>query len=75
MEPAGGPKAPRKNRKFYAADPFLFHLFYEADKGWDPAFELSKARLGEPALMGRLIEGVVAAELRRRNGAGTVGAG
>lgn len=71
-EPAGGPKAPRKNRKFYAADPFLFHLFYESGKGWDPAFELSRQRLSDPALMGRLIEGVVAAELRRRHGSGSM---
>lgn len=71
-EPTGGPKAPRKNRKFYASDPFLFHLFCESGKSWDPAFELSKQRLSNPTLMGRLIEGVVAAELRRRNGAASL---
>lgn len=66
--PAGGPKAPRKNRKFYAADPFLFHLFCEAGGSWDPAFSLSKERLQDPELTGRIVEGVVAAELRRRGG-------
>lgn len=72
-EPAGGPKAPRKNRKFYAADPFLFHLFCESGKGWDPAFGMSRQRLADPALVGRLVEGVVAAELRRRNGLDSLG--
>ncbi len=67
-EPAGGPRAPRKNRKFYAADPFLFHLFHEAGKSWDPAFEFSRRRLRDAPLMGRLIEGMVAAEIRRRHG-------
>lgn len=72
-EPGGGPKAPRKNRKFYAADPFLFHLFCEAGRSWDPAFEMSEQRLKDPALVGRLVEGVVAAELRRRHGAESLG--
>lgn len=58
--------AARKNRKFYAADPLLFHVFSAMGTGWDGAFLSSQERLRDPSLLGRMVEGLVAAELRRR---------
>jgi uncharacterized protein len=66
-EPQGEPMRLRKGRKFYAADPFLFHIFAEMGRTWDNAFPNAEKRLGDPALVGRMVEGVVAAELRRRH--------
>jgi predicted AAA+ superfamily ATPase len=63
-EPAKRTPAPRKNRKFYPFDPFLFHLFSDFGKGWESAFSASQARLGDPALTGKLVEGLVASHLR-----------
>jgi uncharacterized protein len=65
-----GKKVPvaRKNRKFYAADPLLFHVFSQMGTGWDDSFESARERLLDPALVGKMVEGLVAAELRRRNG-------
>lgn len=60
----------RKNRKFYPADPFLFHLFSHAGTGWETAFESARERIKDPEIGGALVETVVAAELRRRTGNG-----
>ncbi len=69
-EPGTGKTPIRKNRKFYAADPFLFHVLCTMGRGWDSAFEEARARLGDPAMVGRMVEGLVAAEVRRRQGSG-----
>jgi uncharacterized protein len=66
MPPSGGAFAPRKNRKFYPFDPFLYHLFADFEKGWETAFEAAKNRLSNPAEIGLMVEGLVAAELRHR---------
>ncbi len=66
-DPHGGPPAPRKNRKFYALDPFLFHLFSDFGKGWEFSFAAAQNRTQDPAIVGRMVEGIVATELRRQN--------
>lgn len=58
--------APRKNRKFYAFDPFLYHVFAGYGRGWDAAWLTAKDALRDPATVGRIAETCVAAELRHR---------
>ena len=60
--------APRKNRKFFPADPLLFHLFADFSRGTDLSYSNSLVRIADPQCLGRLVECVVAAELRRRPG-------
>ncbi|MBF0433070.1 MAG: ATP-binding protein [Fibrobacteria bacterium] len=59
--------APRKNRKFYPFDPFLFHLFADFGKGWESAHIMAQSRLKDPDFKGRLIEGLVASHLHNTN--------
>lgn len=66
QEPGGGPPAPRKNRKLYPLDLFLFHLFDDYGKGWTAAFQTSRARVEDSSTVGRIVEALVASELRRR---------
>jgi len=65
--------APRKNRKFYPADPFLLNLFFDYNKGWDFAFELSKERLSDPGWLGAVAETAVANHLRYKSGKARLG--
>jgi predicted AAA+ superfamily ATPase len=68
-----GVPAPRKNRKFYPLDPFLFHIFADMGRGWDMAFDSAKRRQQDPSLVGGMVEALVASELRRRNGRARLG--
>lgn len=68
VPPSGAPPAPRKNRKVYPLDPFLHHIFADYNRGWESAFEASIERRADPAVCGKLVEGLVASELRRRGG-------
>jgi len=70
--PSGGPASPRKNRKFYAFDPFLFHLFSDFEKGWELSFLRSKNRCDDPAVISRIVQGIVGAEQRRQYGKPTL---
>ncbi|MBN1757364.1 MAG: ATP-binding protein [Chitinispirillaceae bacterium] len=64
-EPGSNVDAPRKNRKFFPADPFLFHLFCDFGHSPESMFFASLARRESPQIMGLLVESLVAAELRR----------
>ena len=63
--PGSKVNAPRKNRKFFPADPFLFHLFSDFGRSPEDSFAASIMRRESPGMMGRLVECLVAAELRR----------
>jgi uncharacterized protein len=63
-----GAPASRKNRKFYPADPFLFHILHGFGRGWEGSWTAARARLADPAAAGQMAEAAVAAELRRRSG-------
>ena len=67
-EPGSNTDAPRKNRKFFSADPFLFHLFSVFGRSPEEAFTTSMARRASPQIMGKLVESLVASELRRCSG-------
>jgi len=69
VPPQGGAPAPRKNRKLYPFDPFLFHLFSDFGKASELSYQEAAKRLDDPKIMGAMAEGIVAAELRRRKGA------
>jgi predicted AAA+ superfamily ATPase len=68
--PDGGMVSVRKNRKFYPADPFLFHLFSHAWTGWETAFGSARDRTKNPEVCGALVETIVAAEIRRQADSG-----
>ncbi len=68
QEPGTEGSAPRKNRKFFPADPLLFHLYSDFGRAYDLSFANSLARCADPQCKGRLAECIVAAELRRRPG-------
>ncbi|MBD3392656.1 MAG: hypothetical protein GF410_11610 [Chitinivibrionales bacterium] len=63
-EPGSGVDAPRKNRKFYPIDPFLFHIFHDFGRSPDMTFVKSQERCKDPVLMSALVEVLVASELR-----------
>jgi uncharacterized protein len=65
-EPGSNIDAPRKNRKFFPADPFLFHLFDDFGRSPEGMFAASRVRREDSRTMGRFVECLVAAELRRR---------
>ncbi len=65
-EPGSRIPAPRKNRKFYPADPILFHVFANFGRSWDSAYGASLNRCEDPVIASRLAETVVADALRRR---------
>lgn len=67
-EPGTRAASPRKNRKFYPLDPFLYHLFHDFTRSPDSAFINSRDRCSDPARLGVLIESLVASELRRSPG-------
>lgn len=61
LDPNKGVIAPRKNRKYYPTDPFLFHLFRTAG-----AFSgLNPKEPPDPEDAGKIAEGIVAHELFR----------
>lgn len=64
-EPGSQVTAPRKNRKFYPFDPFLYHIYADIEHGFDTMFMRSRQRLEDPHAMGALVECLVASELRR----------
>ncbi len=66
-EPAKSVSVPRKNRKFYPADPFLYHLFSDYDLGFDESFSDARKRLADPVIMGALVETLVASDLLHDN--------
>ncbi|MBD3347096.1 MAG: AAA family ATPase [Chitinivibrionales bacterium] len=66
-EPGSSVSAPRKNRKFFPADPFIFHLFNDFGKGWDQTWQLSSQALADPVIKSALVEALVASELRHFN--------
>jgi hypothetical protein len=67
-EPGSVSVAPRKNRKFFAFDPFLYHIFNDYDKGWEATEEMARTDLDDPEKTSRLVENVVASELRHIKG-------
>ena len=60
-----GRPAPRKDRKVYVTDPFLFHAVRAWALGLGDAFEASREFLSDPARRGLLLEAVVADHLAR----------
>ncbi|MBD3421443.1 MAG: AAA family ATPase [Chitinivibrionales bacterium] len=68
--PDGGAVSVRKNRKFYPADPFLFHVFAHAGAGWETAFASARDRMNDPETCGALAETIVATEIRRQTNSG-----
>jgi len=65
-EPGADADAPRKNRKFFPADPFLFHLFSDFGRSPESMFSAALARRSVSQRLGGLVECLVASELRRR---------
>ncbi|MBD3239091.1 MAG: AAA family ATPase [Chitinivibrionales bacterium] len=63
-EPGSRTTAPRKNRKFYPADPFLYHLFANAGRGWHGAFLRSRDSIADTAVTAKIAECIVAAACR-----------
>ena len=60
-----GRPAPKKERKVYVADPFLFHAVRAWALGLGDAFEAAREFLSDPARRGLLLEAVVADHLAR----------
>lgn len=67
-QPGSRASAPRKNRKFYPADPFLFHLFSQAGHGWHKAFLRAQELLADPTVAAGVAECMVASECRTTPG-------
>lgn len=67
-EPGSNIGAARKNRKFFAVDPLLFHVFTDFGKGWESTWEMSRAGLNDSVTTSRLVENLVASELRHTTG-------
>lgn len=63
-QPGSAVVAPRKNRKFYPADPLLLHLFADYGTAMDSAFARARQRVADPRQTGALVEALVASELR-----------
>ena len=66
-DPGTRHQALRKNRKFYPADPFLFHLFHENNRTHTFTFENSLSRTSNLETCGALAECLVASELRHHS--------
>jgi hypothetical protein len=67
-EPGSLHTAPRKNRKFFAFDHFLFHVFNDFGKGWESTWDIAQGVIENPEKTGLLVENLVASELRHRTG-------
>jgi len=66
-EPGCSTVSPRKNRKFFPSDPFLFHLFHDFNVPPTLAYSNSLDRCADAPTLGALAECVVASELRHFN--------